>query len=148
MNENGNNRINKWLPIVATTALLRVLLIPVQAITSALSVGLGRIPFEFVQHIRWAIPIFTPVIAVALAVLVARAAEEKMMALDPAIKRVVLLVLAVLALLPWQLQIRTTARAVMWEEGPEHMREEMRIQQTPEGDSSTRADADLGTLLE
>lgn len=148
MNETGKSRIDRWLPVVATVVLFRVLLIPVEAITSTLGVGFGRIPYEFIQHIRCALPIFAPVIAVALAVLVARAVDGKLMALAPTRKRVLLVVLVVLALLPWQLQIKTTARAVTWDEMPEHMRQEMGLQQTPGGDSSTRADAGLGTPQE
>lgn len=125
MNETGKSRIDRWLPVVATVVLFRVLLTPVEAITSTLGVGFGRIPCEFIQHIRCALPIFAPVIAVALAVLVARAVDGKLMALAPTMKRVLLVVLVVLALLPWQLQIKTTARAVTWDEMPEHMRQEI-----------------------
>ena len=63
MNEGGKKRTEKWLPIVVTVVLFRLLLIPVEAITSTLGVGMGRIPYEFVQHIRCALPILVPVIA-------------------------------------------------------------------------------------
>ena len=148
MNEIGKSRIDRWLPVVATVVLFRILLIPVEAITTTLAVFLGRIPYECIQHIRCALPIFAPVIAVALAVLVARAVDGKVMALAPPRKRALLIVLAVLALLPWQLQIKTTARAITWDEMPEEMKKEMGLQQTPGGDSSTRADAGLVTPQE
>jgi hypothetical protein len=130
MNETGKSRIDRWLPVVATVVLFRVLLIPVEALTSTLGVGLGRIPYEFIQHIRRALTIFAPVIAVALAVLVGRAVEGKVMALAPPRKRALLVVLAVLALLPWQLQIKTTARVITWDEMPEEMKKEMGLQQS------------------
>lgn len=148
MNESGKSRIDLWLPIVATVVLFRVLLIGVEAITSTLAIGLGRIPYEFIQHVRCALPVLAPVIAVALAVLVARAIERGILKIARTRKLVLLVVLVVLTLLPWQLQIKTTARAVTWDEMPEHMRKEMGLQQTPGGDSSTRADAGLGTPQE
>lgn len=145
MNEAGKSRIDRWLPVVATVVLFRILLIPVEAITSTLGVFLGRIPYESIQHIRCALPILTPVIAVALAVLVARAVESRMLMLPQARKRVLLIVLFVLALLPWRLQIKTTARAVTWDEVPEEMKKEMGFQQSAAPLPSAPAGPSKGT---
>lgn len=130
MNENGNSRTERWLTIVTTVVLFRILLIPVEAITSTLGVFLGRIPFEFILHIQCALPILAPVIAVALAVLVAPAVETRIRMLAHPTKRALLIVLIVLALLPWQLQIKTTARVVIRDEAPEQMKKEMGLQQS------------------
>jgi hypothetical protein len=139
MNETGKSGIEKWLPVVATVVLFRVLLIPTEAITSTLAVGLGRIPYEFIQHVRGALPILAPVVAVALAVLVARAVETKILMLGQTKKRTLLIVLVVLSLLPWQLQIKTTTRALTWDEVPDNVRKEMGLQQQGGGYSPPAA---------
>lgn len=129
MTEQKEDKIDRWLPVVTTVVLFRILLIPTETIASTLGVALGRFPYEFVQNVRCALSVLTPVIAVALAVLVAHAVETRIRILAQARKRVFLIVLIVLALLPWQLQIKTTARAVTWDEAPEDIKKEMEHQQ-------------------
>ncbi len=148
MNETGGNRTDLWLPVAATVVIFRVLILLVEMVTSTLSVILGRVPFLFSQHVRVAASVLAPVMAVALAVLIARAIEPRMMQIERKKKDILLIVLVVLAILPWQLQIKTTTRAVMRDEIPQDARREMELQPTPGGDSSTRANAGLGTPQE
>lgn len=109
MNGTERSRIDLWLFITAAVVLFRVMTFLVEMVTSTLGVMLARIPYAVICHIIAALPVLSSVVAVALAVLIARAVEPRLLQMDLKRKRFLLAILAVLSLLPWQLQIRTTA---------------------------------------
>ncbi len=148
MNDNDKNRVDHWLFITAVAVLFRGMTFLVDIVTTILGVMLNHIHYEIVRPIPAVFPILGPVVAVALAVLIARAVENRLIQMTPKRKKVLLSVMIVLAILPWQLQIKTTFRPLTWDEMPEHIREEWGLQPTPGGDSSTRADAGLETPQE
>ncbi len=128
-----------WLPIVGTVVLFRILLLPIEMASTMLDLWLARIPIVFVQYLRSPIPVLTPVVVVSLAVLIARTLETRLLGMEEKKKGVVLVVLAVLALSPWQLQIKAKSEIVGWDESSEHGREEMQLQQQGGGYSPPTA---------
>ena len=115
MNDNKRDRIDVWLPIVGTVVLFRVLLFFIEPVTSLLPLLCSGIPFMVARDIsKWLVttcPILTPIIAVALAVLIARAIENRVIRTDRKAKGLLLVVCTVLALLPWKFQICVTQSA-------------------------------------
>ena len=129
MNGTEKSRIDLWLFIAAVAALFRVTTFLIGILVSTLGVLLSYVPYEFVRPVTAALPVLGPVAAVILAVLIACAVETRLTQAKGGRKKILLAVLIVLALLPWQLQIKTTAQPVMWDEVPEHMKQEMGLQQ-------------------
>ena len=118
------NRTDKWLPIVGTIVLFRILLFVVELLSSLLTFLLFQVPFEFVRHIIAVLPIFEPIIAVAAAVIAARAIEPWLIQLETTTKRTLAIALTVLALLPWQLQSKTNMWAGTPDEPPSQSQNE------------------------
>ena len=129
MNETGKNRIDLWLFITAAVVLFRGTTFLLEMITSTLGVMLAGIPYVIIRHVIATLPVLGPVVAFVLAVLIARIVETRLIEIEGKKKRIFLVVLVVLALLPWQLQIKTIVQPVMWDEVPESVKQEMGLQQ-------------------
>jgi len=105
------DKVDRWLFAATAAVLFRICLVPTGFVASCLDVALRRQPVASVGHLAYAIPVLEPVIAVAFAVLVARLIEPKL----PTVGRkkiVTLIVLSIVALLPWQPQVRFKVEAV------------------------------------
>lgn len=131
MNETGKKRFDLWLFITEVAVLFRCMTFLVDIVTSTLGIMLARIPYGIVRPVIAALRVLGPVAAVVLAVLIARAIETRLIQMEQRRKTLVLSVMIVLAILPWQLQIKTTAAPVVWDEVPGHVKKEMGLQRTP-----------------
>lgn len=112
MNETGKNRDDRWLFIAATTLLFRVTSFVMEIVASLLGLAHTRTDYAAFRYLLGLLPVFGPVLAVVLALLIARALEPRLQRIHPGPKRVLLVLLTLLALLPWQIHIRTAARPV------------------------------------
>ena len=118
------NRTEKWLPIVGTVVLFRILLLIVEPIFAILSFHLSRVSFELIRNLTSVLPIFAPIMAVACAVMIERAIEPWFIQLELKTKRILVIALAVLSLCPWQIQSSSGIRAVPHGDSPRQSQNE------------------------
>jgi len=130
---NETNRIDKWLLIAATVLIFRIMLFVSDVLIAYLRILISYIPSSLGQYISASLPVYAPVFAIATALLTAPRIGQRMIQIEFKPKRILLITLVVLALLPWQLQFKQRTQAIMWDEMTDQYQSEMGLQQSVPG---------------